>query len=540
MSVVAELRVGKRLLRFTRAHNPGTLTVSINRADPERIEQQVVDDMVGMDYSCFISCVLMGQFNRFFFDLSPTEKLAVFSDALRLNVWQEASKAAEAHRKAAQAEVDEFERRVCTLDGRLSGLQSQRKDLRKFIATMKVEARTKVEEIDKKLQQVEQTIDHLREVSSNSGADVGKAQDTIEAFNAKLLTAGDTCRALDKEVSKIEHEIKHAKDERKDLVGKHNKLGTVIGSECPYCLTEITGKRAKAARQKLKGSVEWVELELSKLRDRLKAKKTELRKAEKAKSKIDRKLTKAEAELEQLKRDRYQHKSKLSNLERDASDLRGKKQQAETKLQDEQDRLARLVAQMKTTKRERAKAQAALNAAMVKAHDYDYWRGGFKNIRLWLIEGALRELEVEVNSNLVELGLKGWEVSFDIERETQSGTISKGFSVFISSPKSNGPVQWEAWSGGETQRLRIAGAAGLASLVASRRGVDVGLEVWDEPTAHLSESGIDSLLAFLESRAYNNGRQVWIVDHRSLDSGTFDGQAMVVKDSRGSIIHASL
>ena len=168
-------------------------------------------------------------------------------------------------------------------------------------------------------------------------------------------------------------------------------------------------------------------------------------------------------------------------------------------------------------------------------HDLaQFWPSGFKQLRLWLVDQALSELSVHVNNSLVELGLRQWSVEFSVERETKAGTTSRGFEILISSPRSPDRVPWEAWSGGETQRLRIALTVGLAELVRARMPDPPVIEVWDEPTAHLGTEGVRDLMEFFNERA--NGRQVWIVDHRSLDSGLFDQTWTVVKDLTGSYI----
>jgi DNA repair exonuclease SbcCD ATPase subunit len=162
----------------------------------------------------------------------------------------------------------------------------------------------------------------------------------------------------------------------------------------------------------------------------------------------------------------------------------------------------------------------------------DFWVKGFGEVRLWIIEKALRQFEVEVNNALMTLGLHNWAIMFDVTRETKSGTLAKGFSVFIESPESPEMVPFEVWSGGESQRLKIACEAGLVDLIRHWYGVDVDLEVWDEPSTHLSTEGIEDMLDFLRDRS--QCRKVWLVDHQTLDAGHFSSVMTVVKDDTGS------
>jgi len=164
------------------------------------------------------------------------------------------------------------------------------------------------------------------------------------------------------------------------------------------------------------------------------------------------------------------------------------------------------------------------------------WSRNFKEIRLQLISEALDQLEIEANNEIMALGLVNWELQFDVDRETKSGNLSRGFTVNVLSPHNDEPVPWESWSGGEAQRLRIGAQAGLSNLIRDRTGADIPLEIWDEPTQGLSKEGVLDLMDCLAARARREDRQVWVVDHSELGYGGFDGIATIVKTDQGSHI----
>lgn len=168
------------------------------------------------------------------------------------------------------------------------------------------------------------------------------------------------------------------------------------------------------------------------------------------------------------------------------------------------------------------------------------WVRWFKEIRLGLISEALTHLEIEVNSGLNQLGLVGWELRFAVDAENRSGNITRGFSVMVISPHNEKPVPWEAWSGGESQRLRLGAQQGLTNLIRARSGTQLNLEVWDEPTQWMSGQGVTDLLDSLAHRAKAEGRQIWIVDHRSLGYGGFDGSVGAIKDESGTHFESNL
>lgn len=168
------------------------------------------------------------------------------------------------------------------------------------------------------------------------------------------------------------------------------------------------------------------------------------------------------------------------------------------------------------------------------------WVRGFKEIRLREIGSALSELEVEVNSAVMALGLDDWELRFDVDRETKAGTVQRGFSITVRSPNAGDKaVPWDAWSGGEKQRLRLAANAGLSDLVRARTGCDFPVEVWDEPTNGLSPEGKVDLFEYLAARAHAEQRVVFLLDHQAHDFGGFTGTCTVIKTPSGSRIRTS-
>lgn len=219
----------------------------------------------------------------------------------------------------------------------------------------------------------------------------------------------------------------------------------------------------------------------------------------------------------------------LDEIERDAERV-----QQERNPYDEMEE--RALADARRLRQQIDNIQDDLDASNERCSLLQFWVRGFKEVRLSLIAEALTELEIEVNSCCDALGLVGWELQFQVDRETKSGSIQRGFNCYVKSPHNDQPVPWEAWSGGEAQRLRLAATMGLADLIRSRTGTPLALEVWDEPTNGLSPQGIRDLLECLAERAQREQRQLWIVDHKSHEFGGFAGGAVITKTANGSAI----
>ena len=179
---------------------------------------------------------------------------------------------------------------------------------------------------------------------------------------------------------------------------------------------------------------------------------------------------------------------------------------------------------------------AALKKLRSEIRAHEPWAKHYKDVRLTVIEQALTAFQVEANNSIAELGLTNWSIKFAVEKENKSGSLTKGFQVMIDSPRNPEGVRWESWSGGERQRMRLAGAMGLANLISNHSGFHCNLEIWDEPSTSLSPRGLNDLLEALHRRALDLDKQIWIVDHHSLSYGGFEKIYTIVHEEEGAYI----
>jgi exonuclease SbcC len=174
-----------------------------------------------------------------------------------------------------------------------------------------------------------------------------------------------------------------------------------------------------------------------------------------------------------------------------------------------------------------------LRSVQAKHQRAQYWVKGFKDVRLYVLEEVLQELELTTNAMLDDAGLVDWVCTFKLEREGAKGSVF-GLHVLIESPDSAGRVKWESWSGGEAQRLRIVSALALKEVLLNRAGVEPLLEVIDEPTRGLSSEGVDDLVEYLQARATRLDLPVFLIDHAARESARFASVTTVVRDTTGS------
>lgn len=518
---------------LVRTQSPNSLVL-----DGRKVEQPEIDRLAGMVYTTFLNVVLMGQFNQFFFDLSPTAKLQMFTQALDLDVWVKAADKASKQASQYDAQLRALEAKVAEAKGRWQAKREQLREAKAKLITMETALQDDACDLA-----LEATV--LRCTASQHWDRYKQSEKVANALDAKqaayrqrLIKLDDRIRSLSVQIGKLQGEAKACRGDLRRL-RQQEKEAKGMDGPCPVCRREITHKTVDEVVDHIRVRYDWVEGEHDKLRAKVTRFESKLRTVKAKAKQVDTRWNAAEEEYkaarEQADRSRFAARS---------ADERSEKLEAElVTLDDEVVQERRYVDQigddLVRAKGVYLKAKQEQEQLSKQVSGLQFWKGKFKDIRLWVVEQALRELEVSTNSCLVDLGLEDWRVVFDVERETKGGGLSRGFNVGIYAPGSSTAVPWEVWSGGETQRLRIAGAVGLSSLIEARRGLTVLMEVWDEPTAHLSPEGIEDLLRFLEERSRYLGRAVWLVDHRSLDAGNFDDSWTVVKRTSGSTIERS-
>jgi DNA repair exonuclease SbcCD ATPase subunit len=247
----------------------------------------------------------------------------------------------------------------------------------------------------------------------------------------------------------------------------------------------------------------------------------------------------ANKELNALLTNQADFERQLRKLERDKDAAQGEIQTIKASMAPRENPYAEQITQKKNAKETaKAKIKTLEEETDDLGRDHaavSWWVTGFKRVRLFIVEETLRQLELEINNSLTALGLVDWHIELDVERENKSGGITKGFTVLVHAPGAPGPVKWEAFGGGATQRLRLAGDLGLANLIMERAGLRSTVEFFDEPSRHLSQEGMFDLAETLNQRALDQGKRTFLIEHNLLDY-SYRGVITIVKDGNGSHI----
>lgn len=525
---------------LTRTWSPNSLSLRNLKTDVAKaISQSALEDMINCDFDTFTRSVVVSQFGLSFMDLKPTDKLNAFSTMFHLDRWLDRSKKASALLKEASSARDDEDRERARLDGALDAREDELRSLEAQAQAAQAGQEGAVRDARRRYRQAARGADVAARRHRRYARALGRGRDGLDEAQRRLVAADDRLRGP----------VGRARDEatrrERDAIAKlldHDEydanLVSMKGGSCPTCSQNVGAESVEAILAVRERTVR-VEL-LSEIE----AARTALAKADRAYKKAKEARASTEAVFVQIEK----RLDKVLAQERKAKAALDRERDKKTKAKAELDALRRQMdpnpfgkriqevqAEIDRLTRKSVGRQSLIEKYDVKIHGYDFWAREFKSLRLWIVKRMLLQFRVATNNNLQELGLSGWDVEFDVERTNASGDISRGFSAFVRSPGNEDPVPWEAWCGGETQRLKVATSLALADLVSVQRHFRCSVEVLDEPTRGMTQEGVEDLLRSLRDRALREKKVIWIVDH-STPTGVFDGTAMVRKTRNGSVI----
>lgn len=530
--VETQVALDDDLITIRRSTNPNSLTLESDnhQTGQQDISTEELLQFFNMDETQLLHSLIVGQFGTFFFDMLPAKKQELFSSILALDVWLQRSKHAAATVKVLKTGLQEAELEFGRLESSLEMLRAtayegDADDWERSHAEDLEDCRARISEISKELEAI----------------DVSELEKDRDWTGELLLGVENTLRDLDKEISAIKDDIRDAESDRRkadeaieDLLADFED--TLSKGACGYCGHEVSDREVDRIEASTKVKVEELEdkldafdEEIAELEAELTPKYDYLRSQKEEADQLSNKYNDFDVQIRSALKDR-------KNLQRDLS----RAESVESKLLRETNPWAKLrnsnesdVIELGAKLVEADSAVSTINAAIERTN---YWVKGFKEVRLFLIDNYLVDLEVEVNNSIRQLGLDGWRIEFSVDRETQRGTIKKGFEVYVYSPRNSKPVKWECWSGGESSRLKLAGELGLMEMIFTATGQEPNIEVFDEPTSFMSQEGIEDLLELLRDRALLKQKCIYIIDHHSVSFGGFEGVITIQRDNLGSRI----
>ena len=526
-SVCVNLTIKNECITVKTTQNPNSLTLDGRPIDRENLQKSLI-----LNHESFLYSVIIPQFGDSFLDLSPSSKLNLFTQIVELDWCLE--KASEAQNRYNSIGV-----KINSTDKEIASLKARSESITSSIEIMKIKSdewdssqATKIDNAkNKKLENINQINSFTEEIGllSSSISEINNkiklCETKLGGKNNKIKEFDDEMIEANKEISLINHKISSTRSNITRLKG--------VGSICPTCNQEVDQQHIVDELVKSESIIKGLFKERTDLDKVVDAIKDDISEIKRDISSISIELNGCKAKYTSYLGNKNSLVTEIEYLRRENTNLDTKISQAESEKNVFSDLITSNENELKRLEKEIASKNeeiCLLNEKQAAAH---FWIGGFKRLRLFIVEETLRSLEMEVNNNLISLGLPDWTIKFDIERENKSGGVTKGFSTTIIKP-SGKSIKYEALCGGEVQRVRLAACFGFANLIMERSGLVGMSEFFDELSQHLSDAGVDDMLATLKDRSSKTGKQVWVIDHRSTAFSDFDGVLIIEKNESGS------
>jgi len=505
-----------KVITIRRTWKPNSLMLVGDRGN-KNIEQPQLERLIGMEYPSFLNSVVFGQFNDTFLDLDPTKKEAVLCSALGLNVYLDYSKAAGAYASDLAREERDNYHELGRVEGDFGNTVRQLEDLEPESIGIKEEESALKRDL-KKLETSKQGLLNRIDKAVKKSEHLPDAIEELEGELSEHREAKDNLQRRKQELS-----LRIEADEKQLKMFEQSK------GNCPTCGQHLSRMHRESETTRLMVRMQdyWDEMQgidasIATLTENSRAISSKIRKLESSLSASDKALGSLEDRLVEVSASIREKESNLSTI----ASWESKRQ----------DKIAALEARYRSLRRQLSNLE--INGADLRDRYQfaKFWVTGFRELRLMLMEDALGQLQRVVNSVLHTIGLGDWELTFSTKRINKKGdATSARLEVLVKAPLSEEKVPWESWSGGESQRLRLAGAIALSELIAAETGSKLQVEAWDEPTNWLSPEGVEQLVEVLRERAVRERKVIWLCDHRTL-SGNFTGSWKVVRDTQGSFI----
>lgn len=492
--------------------------------DGKLCSQEEIDRLIGLSIISIPHTIVLGQKQELFFDLKPSQKLDVLSETLHLDKW-------DARSTRAREAFKELDGKASAVAQQLVQFELDAKAISKQLDDIKAQAAAWEKERAQGDTKLEEQRDALTKALSRATAEVGTHDLAYDSAETELRAVRKILLKHAAEMDELVAKRAEAKAKRKAISAELVALmETADTGVCPTCKQVIKDRITHANHAK--SQIKETKARLALATDRVTIRETQIELLQTA---ID-KHRKAELEFGKKSDDA---KDKLDRLNDRIADI--KQQIAVLKARDRSDEvnpysdsLTRVRAQIKQMKNDILEAKATLDKLERRMARTKYWIDGFKQVRLYLLQETLEELQ-EVTQNLLpSVGLGGWIVEYAIERETKTGAVSTGLVVTILKPGMSKAVRWEAWSGGEGQRLLIVGALALSEVLLRRAGIECDLLVLDEPTRHMSAEGVNEIVDHLVERGRDG--QIFYVDHQVIESNRFASVITIEKGDEGAAI----
>lgn len=491
-----------------RSGNPNKLFL-----DSTPVDQKVVDDLL-LPRQSLLQSVIFGQSTKLFYDLSISERGALLDEVMNLDIWLAASDQTAKRAVDTKHAVDTHATSLAYQQGQLDTLVIQEQAVTTLSNAWVEGAQIDTNNAINDLASLEDTYNIDMDQLAHLETLYADAPD-LQLERNNIQVAEDTLNRIRWERGQCQHAL-GATEQSQAFYKTH--------SVCPTCQQRIPPDFASTKMEQIDATYYALAEETTKLTTSEEEAATKLVDIRNHWEETREYRAALETEIAVIRNTIEQDKQAISSASAIVKELAENTRNPYT--EQIQDLRASIASQHDRIQED----TRILNTLKAELLELDYWKQGFKKIRLFQVEQVLNRLYLETANAANALGIGEWKIQYSTEVETKSGTMRPGIHITVTTD-GFGVVED---SGGESQRIRLAVTMGISSLIQNMAGITFDFEVIDEPTTWLSPEGIDDLLEYLRDRATNLNKSIFLLDQRTLDNGMFDQIWTVVKSSEGS------
>lgn len=485
-SVVVEGYVDGRLVAITRTWNPNALVIQKGLGEPEKVTQQEIDRLVGVDRDQFLACAYFAQKGTKFMDRGEAAQLTAVSRLLSLKRWDERIAAAKLSAKTAKKQVDDCQILVARAEKALEICERQHVD-----AKSESEIWRSKEDTAQYLEQCREWLARLERDAREAKRDHLENISKCESAVSRLDEWSVRCRELegdDETCPECGGQLELTTQDRK------NRQVELSAARSAEQTAGVVSRRTNSHHRKLAGICTRA-----------------FKAARNAGDYLDEGDDGQQSHEFEAQIAAIQVPKRANPFAQQIKRLGRQVAEAATELENCRDALAAVRGSM-----EEAKVAARIYA----------------DVKASLLRSAALEYETYFSNALPQLGLDRWGVKCTaIDEEGQADWL-----IQVSAPQAPEWVDFRAYSGGEYTRLCVAGEAAYSDLARARAGIAMDFEIWDEPARWLDTEGLGDLMGFLRWRSTVLEKQVWLIEHQTTHAGEVSKHWQVTRDTRGTRI----
>lgn len=492
----------------------------------KEISQAELTTALGLDREMFVTTTIVPQAEPLFVDLPPASQVSILQRLLGVERWL-------TYANTAAARATPLERVIATMTGQHAGLTLALKST--AIAALEAEVSDWADKQVTAIEALRLEVARLEGVVDNLPSLIG-IQAELAANNTIAQRATHNVGVLDRRTRELVAAIAREEAALASLTVQANTVKKRVNffdatPKCPTCDQSITQQHKVACLTVLRDEVGRLHGQAAAITQRCETYRDEAKQIEAQLTAAKSRLRGAEAASGALQREIAVGESQRSSAKTAVQNARNRLRQLEEQTNPHAAALERARKERAETEAQCVKLEEQIAADTTRLESLRVWVRGFKTIRSQLIAEALNQFGLEIAAVLDDLGLVGWQVVPEIDPSVfESAKIQTGFRFAVTDP--NGEKRAiEAYSGGETTRIRLAVQLGLGALVADVAGTTNGFEIWDECSNFLSTEGVLGLYTSLYNRAQRLRRPIFIVDHHPAEFADFAGVYTLVREN---------